>query len=162
MKCYNTECDNYSTLTKSRCRDGLTVRTCIYHKPKPEEPGTEYELTEKYKDGFSLVDIYSKLDGVCANNNFLTLYGEFSSVCFDIKKIVKLHWWMEFKTIQKNIPWLIEKGFIREKAERWVNVYLGRKEGGIIRSGDACFDTEEKAKLGVWDNNNYITTIKLP
>lgn len=76
-----------------------------------------YKLTEKYRKGFSLVDIakaVKKDKNRCADASFLDLYldGEHNNN----KKYSLSAWIISHKTIKNNLPWLVEKGFICEDA----------------------------------------------
>ena len=92
------------------CGDGYT-------KYQPKENKTEYKLTETHKDGFSLEDISSCIITSCERHNFYYLFTDFIEEEYETVKDIKLKQWLKFKTIQNNLDWLLEKGFIEKEQE---------------------------------------------
>ena len=131
-------------------------------------PVVEYKLTEKYSEGFSLVDIAKVVNFVTCGEvkaKFFWLLMEFyADGCIDIEYIRPFNkQWMKFETIKNNLPWLVEKRFIEEdiSQERWINLYE-YDDWNVKYSTSASHRTKEKALLFKANDREYITTIKLP
>ena len=150
-------CDNCKNSSKNNATKTLCNEVCGINNESFEPiEEKEYKLTEKYKDGFSLVDI-AYIVG-------LTNCNEDGNLRIPIRRTLKN--WLDFETFKNNLPWFIENGFIEEDkpAERWINIYYAPDEFAptITKDGGCFYPTEDIARGYGKSKKGYITTIKLP
>ena len=107
-----------------------------------EEP--KYRSTEKYEDGFSIIDIAT------ARSHWDLIIPIMKDDCNEDHK-EKYSWenWIDDKTVQKNIPWFVKNGFIEEEIELKSCPFCGNIKDVTISSDGhmfyaECEDDEDK------------------
>ncbi|MCP3924866.1 MAG: hypothetical protein GY714_19990 [Desulfobacterales bacterium] len=106
-----------SGVNKNPCpyaEEGYFCKDNNYKFFRSKKVDPTYKLTEKYKDGFSLVDIAR--EKLCWDEFIKLMEDEYN----DDHKL-KYSWnnWKEDEVIKNNLDWLVEKGFIEEEVKEY-------------------------------------------
>jgi len=123
----------------------------------PKKVKTKYKLTEKYKNGFSLLDIAkAKLRW----DIFVKVIQLDNTV--NVREKYTLEEYNHFETIPEILPWLERNGFIKEDKleEKWANLYFDSADLESIYG--FIHNSKKEASKNIDVTSNYITTIKLP
>jgi len=147
--CDNCKYSNKNNAEEFGCRTyrkhaGVIDTFCVdheYFKPiKTKAKTMDYELTEKYKTGISLSEICEQIHTTCESLAFIKLYKEVLNVEYYTNNIkMCLVTWLQFESIQENVSWLINKGFLQKKEEKLKRCFRCRSDNTAVTVFDDLF-----------------------